>query len=268
VSARIGPVAWEVDAVLAAPPLAVSAYDVGTVLGALLPLVLGIALLVAGIRQRRAAAATPETTTWSPVEPAPGWPTPEAPSWPAPAPTKPGGNGLIIAGWVLTAIGLVSGTTQTLQLLTTTDRNVALPRTVLGLERVQGNGAQIAESALQAAPKDLIDPHAALYGTPGLSVLVIAARAHTSSPSVQIDSFREGFEGSGGGRLTDGRGVPPGKLGGAARCWVAHISGTEPGVCIFVDRGSLVATIDFLPGGVEEAAKRGLQIREATVHET
>jgi enoyl-[acyl-carrier-protein] reductase (NADH) len=137
---------------------------------------------------------------------------------------------------------------------------------VLGLERADGAGAQIADSALQAAPADLIDPHAALYGTPGLSVLVIAARAHTSFPSRQIDSFRKGFEGAGRSTLTDGRNVKTGHLGGAARCWLAHLNGTTPGVCIFVDRGSLVATIDFLPGGVEEAAKRGLQIREATVH--
>lgn len=261
---------------LAVTPLAVDAYELGGLVGALVPLALGITLLVVGLRQRRAGSVVPAGPTWnygpSPETAVPPWEPPPAtvpdPTWPAPAPSKPRGTALIVAGAILTVLALLGAVVQAATLATSTERRVALPTSVIGLERVEGAGAQIAESALQAAPEDLIDPHAALYGTPGLSVLVIAARAKTSFPSRQLDSFRKGFEGAGGSSLTDGRDVDAGDLGGSARCWVAHINDTTPGVCIFVDRGSLVATIDFLPGGIEEAAKRGLQIREATVHET
>jgi hypothetical protein len=39
----------------------------------------------------------------------------------------------------------------------------------------------------------------------------------------------------------------------------------HPVVCAYADRGSLLATVDSLGGGLEAAARRGQQIRVQTV---
>lgn len=145
------------------------------------------------------------------------------------------------------------------------DRQVALPVSVLGLPRDPAAPDQAVKLALAHVPNDLIDPHAGVYGSYPDALLVIAARAHAWRPGSQVEGFRSGFVRS-GAHLDAGRDVPTGELGGEARCWAATLAGERPTVCVFADRGSLLATVDFLGGGVDDAARRGLRVREATVH--
>lgn len=307
---------------LSATPLAMTAYEAGEIAGGLVPLGLGIALIVVGLRRRRASAppapdfpsgeapgvggtpahpdspAAVQTVSWTPApepdlaaEPAaPATPNvthgpdratapaaersaPWPPALPAAAasgpnlspdaPVRKRGTGLLIGGAVLVVLTLAGGAVRVAD-RAAAQRRVELPTSVLGLARDQAASAQVGTSALSNVPAGLTDPQAAVYGTLPNALLVIAARASTSRPADQLEAFRKGLEKS-GGTLEKGRDVDAGRLGGAARCWEGVIGGIRPGVCVFVDRGSLVATIDFLGGGVEEAAKRGRQVREATV---
>ena len=275
------------------PLLAVTAHQGGELAGGLIALGVGIGLLVVGVRRRLAARARPPWGYAGPAVEAPGFvggvPAADAtsPSWtplpeveptaepaaepvvgppadwspPTSAPAR--GTGLIVGGAVLTALTVLGGAVLIAN-PTGVQRTIALPTSVLGLARDEAASAQIGKKALSNVPPGLTDAHAAVYGTLPNAVLVIAARAHTSRPSSQLEGFREGIERS-GGTLTNGRDVQAGGLGGAARCWEASLSGVRPAVCVFVDGGSLVATIDFLGGGLDGAAKRGRQVREATV---
>ena len=278
------------------PVLAVSAYQAGEVVGGLLPLLLGIALVVVGVRRRRASTAAAPGWGYeaAPAAPAPSWaPAPAdpdaapaaradndaaaaaapaaaeaVPSGPAPTPwpatpERPRGTGLVAGGIALIVLSLLGGVLAAVN-RESSRRRVELPSSVIGLARDQTASEQAGKQVLSGVPSGLIDTKAAVYGALPKAVLVIAARANTSVPSSQVDDFRKGIERS-GGKLENGRNVDAGSLGGSARCWEAVISTVRPGVCVFVDRGSLVATIDFLGGGVDAAAKRGLQIREATV---
>ncbi|GAC1608179.1 MAG: hypothetical protein NVS3B26_04030 [Mycobacteriales bacterium] len=271
------------------PLLAVTAYEGGQATVALVPLGISVALLVVGVRRRRAARTTPAWGYVRPAAEAPGFagdrqdPSPTSPSWtrlpelepsagpvgglPAdwspPTTARSGATGLIVSGAALSALTLLGGAIVIAD-RAGTHRTVALPTSVLGLARDEAASAQVGKQALADVPTGLTDPQAAVYGTLPNAVLVIAARAHTSQPGSQLEGFRKGIENS-GGTLTNGRDVSPGPLGGAARCWQAALSGGHPGVCVFVDAGWLVATVDFLGGGLDAAAKRGRQVREATV---
>jgi hypothetical protein len=257
-------------------PQAADVYAAGLLAGSALPLLLGVVLVVLGVRRRRATRPLPwryEGPSWGAAAEAaegadqPGWLSPSGepaapppPGFPAVEPVQRRGTGLILGGIALAVVSLVALGVQT----RSQERRVALPTAVLGLARDQAASRQISDQALASVPGDLIDPQAAIYGELPQAVLVIAARAHTSRPANQLDGFRTGLQ-KAGGTLTNGRDVDAGSLGGAARCWQGAIAGAHPDVCVFVDRGSLVATVDFLGGGLPAAARRGLQIREATV---
>jgi hypothetical protein len=237
-------------------PLAVDAYTAGAYVGTLLPLLAGVVLVVLGVRRRRPAPPPHEGASWG--DDVGGDASPPRPADPR------GGARLIVAGAMLVALALVAGLVQGVG--REHERGVRLPTAVLGLQRDQAASEAIRDQALANVPDELIDPQAALYGQLPRAVLVIAAKARTVRPATQVEGFRAGLERS-GGALRNGRDVDAGTLGGKARCWEATISGVNPGVCVFVDRGSLVATIDFLGGELTAAAQRGLQVREATVSE-
>lgn len=265
--------------------LAVDASSAGQVAGGLIPLALGIALIVLGVRRRQAAAGPHPAGGWSYAgsapEPAPAavadpaapsWtPRPEAPETdtapPGPPPVEPAprrSRGLIAAGALLIALSLV-GTAVRMVSRPGNEQRIALPSSVLGLARDQAASTQSGQQALARVSAGLSDPQAAVYGTLPEALLVITAKARASQPGGQIEDFGEGIQKS-GTRLGATRDVDPGALGGAARCWDATIGAMHPNVCVFVDRRWLVATIDFLGGGLSAAAKRGLQVRLATVH--
>lgn len=244
-------------------PLAVDAYTAGAYVGTLLPLALGVVLVVVGVRRRRPAPPPHEGASWGDEVVGDDVLGADPPS---PRPPDPrGGARLIAAGAVLVALAVGAGLVQGLG--RDPGREVHLPTAVLGLQRDQSASQTIREQALANVPGELIDPQAAVYGELPQAVLVIAAEARTVRPGTQVEGFRAGLERS-GGHLTNGRDVDAGTLGGKARCWEATIGGVHPGVCVFVDRGSLVATIDFLGGDLTAAARRGLQVREATVSES
>ncbi len=263
---------------LAAPSLALEAHARADLLLALIPLGLGVLLLTVGVRRRRARALGSPAL---PAAPTPVVTAPAASSWtPAPAEDEADdavaptdgrkratsrGGVLMAAGVGLIALALVAAGLRATAVPAPT-RRVALPTSVLGMARDAAATEVIYKRALSAGvPAGLEDPQVAAYGMPPAVLLVIAGRVRTSRPSRQLDGFRRGLEKS-GGRLEHARDVDPGPLGGAARCWDASISDVHPGVCVFVDDGSLVATLDFLGGGLDAAAKRGLQVRATTVH--
>jgi hypothetical protein len=275
------------------PAFALSAYETGEVLGGLLPLAIGVALIVVGVRRRRAgrtsapgwthpvsgATDSGAAASWAPAADevgsagapddlgaAPGadWPSAAPAPWPAPAAAAPRGGGLVAGGTALVALTLVGAAGAAVR-HHDQQRRVDLPSSVLALARDQSASDEAGKQVLQGIPAGLVDPQAAVYGTLPDALLVIAARTGSSDAGRQLDGFRTGIEKS-GGKLTNGRDVATGSLGGAARCWEAVISSVRPDVCAFADAGSLVATIDFLGGGIDAAATRGLQVREASVH--
>lgn len=286
--------------VASALPLAATAYESGEAFGRLVPLLLGIALLVAGIvrRSRSAPAASPyegwgqasapapvaatgqagSVGTAAPVDPfavpasgpaglPPAYGAPPAGYGPPPAPAKRRGTGLIIAGSILLALGLigllanvgsrVAGSADRVE------RTVALPETVLGLPRDQALSDQArkdAEAASDLPPGSQVGA----YTDQRDVLLLIAASTPVRDVEAEITAYRRGLE-QGGGPLGEGMPVEPGPLGGSARCWAVDFQGNPGHSCIFVDGGSFVSTIDFGALDPQDAGGRGLQARNETV---
>lgn len=263
--------------------LTVDGYAVGSAVGALFPLLLGIGLIAVGVRRRQATRPMP---TWSYSGPATETAEPAAPSWtatpetegpeaPAAAPAEPPGfpateppvsrgSGLIAAGVILLLLGLLAGGKRAAD-RTAVERTIELPSAVLGLARDDVASTEAgAELQGGSLPDGMKGARTAVYGMLPRAVLVLAAPGYTTRPGNEIEDFRRSFERD-GGTLTDGKEVPAGPLGGVARCWRAREAAPDAVVCVFAETRSVIATTDFLGGGIDAAAARGLQIRSQTV---
>lgn len=248
-----------------------TAYEAGQLVAFLVFLLLGIALLVAGFLRRRryqAAEAAARSQAWpapadeaAALEPAAApatWTTPVAP------PKKRDGVGLMVAGGILVVLA-VAGQLQDGLLSKQVERELALPTTLLGLEKDDALSQQVAAQLVSALPEGLDESDAALYGTPPEVLLVIAAVGDVDDPDEELESVREGFSSTSGSDLGGGEEVDAGDLGGEARCWSTELQGLPAVLCAFIDGGSIVTVLDTTTTDLDDAADRALQAREASV---
>lgn len=259
---------------------ALTAYQVGEVIGRGAFLVLGVALVVLGLRRRRASSRpvpAPPPAGVAPQVAAPGGaPVPygSAPfaapagspvpygSAPVTAPTRRRGTGLVVAGSALVLLSLASAATQAAGRV---ERKVALPDSVLELPQNATLSAQASAALLQDRSDELENAQVAAYGSPPQAVLVLATPHGDSSPDRALRGLKAGFERSSGAALGDGTRVDPGRLGGGARCWSTSLQDVPAAVCAFVDGGSVVTVYDFVETGAAAAAGRARTVREAAV---
>jgi len=292
-------------------PLALTPYGAGYVAGLFVLPLLGVVLIVVGIRRRRsypgptsapgypgpaepvsldqpAAGPAPDAAAWSP--PPQGWAAPHgAPEgWaPPPAPAqgwssappilapqpkaKRPGTALIAVGAALLLFfvagtlgrGLSTGVTGGPKV----QRQLVRPDSVLGMPRNEELTTQVRQQFQSSLPSNVETSDIAVYGTPPQVFIVIAALGDFSNTGSQVSSFKAGAEKSAGVPLGDGTAVDPGPLGGDARCWSATLQAVPIGLCVFVDRGSLLSTFDLVNADVNAASERGRQVRSASVRQ-
>jgi hypothetical protein len=187
------------------------------------------------------------------------------PSWPTqPAGRTSAGTARIVIGAVLIVFSMIGTATHNLE-QASSKREIALPGTAVGLARNAQASATAQQQLANSLPAELQEPQAAVYGEPPTAVLVVAGKEQSDDPASGLEGFRRGIASS-GTEVTSGRDVDPGSLGGAARCYDGRLAGAPVVVCAFVDKGSFLATYDFLGGTIDDAAQRGRQIRDASVH--
>ncbi len=192
------------------------------------------------------------------------------PTWPGAVPGGPvaaprrRGTALIVVGAVLIALGVLGNVARAVTSVTA-KREVALPPSVLGLQRDEQVSQQLRQQFLASAPKGLTHSEVALYGMPPEGLIVVAGSGTLGPPAREIEGFRNGLASTSGVTLNDRTEVAAGPLGGKASCWAASFQGTPAGVCVFADRGSLLATIDFAATMPRPAGARAGQTRAAAV---
>jgi len=169
-----------------------------------------------------------------------------------------------VVGAVLIALGVLGNVARAVTSVTA-KREVALPPSVLGLQRDEQVSQQLRQQFLASAPKGLTHSEVALYGMPPEGLIVIAGSGTLGPPAREIEGFRNGLASTSGVTLNDRTEVAAGPLGGKASCWAASFQGTPAGVCVFADRGSLLATIDFAATMPRPAGARAGQTRAAAV---
>lgn len=227
--------------------LALTSYEAGQLLAPVLLLTGAVALFVVGHRNRRAGTgdATPDRRL------------------------RRRGRSQVAGGVLLLVLAGV-GSNQVAAEFAGVNRAVFTPSTVLGLVRNAELSAQAnAAAAAAAAAKDIeaVDGYTstvAVYGSDGPLVTVVAVTGRFSRPEDELQDLRTSFEADG---LVLGAGatVEPGVLGGAAYCWPGTVRGTAVFLCIFTDRGSLLAVVDTVATSLAEAARRALEAREAVI---
>jgi hypothetical protein len=274
-----------------------TAYEVGGFVFVAVLLILGVTLLILGLKGRKANNAAP--LAWQPPPPpappaygeeqpaapdffekapaADSWSTPPPPpdAWgggpAAPPAKKKSGVLFIVAGALLTAFAIIGGIGFALGLNDDTrDRTeVKLPATLLGLTR-NDTGLETAKTQLASSlPKGFDESDVGFYGTRPNGIVVVAGRGTIRSPESEITGFRKGVAGSTDGKIGDGEKVDAGPLGGEARCFDTTVAGgTHVDICVFVDKGSIMASFDFVAKNVQQAAGRALTIRSAVIQRT
>jgi hypothetical protein len=242
-------------------------YVIGQITGTVLILALGVWLLVTGIQKRKATSAPPPGPTWAPPPGPDGEPAAEWQAVPAaPAPQTTGGTGRIIAGALIIGLSALGGVGQLAGAASYPKRTISLSPTVLGAAQNAELTNRFRGQFLSTLPKGLKDGDLAVYGTPTPTLIVIAGVGKLSSPSAEISSFRKGAASNGQVTLSNTHAVEAGELGGKGECSDATFAGlAKAQVCIYADRGSLMAVID-LGASSADGASRSLQVRNAVVH--
>lgn len=231
-----------------------NAYELGRAMGTLLLFVAGVVLLVVGSRRPRAVPPGADMGRGAaPVQLSEETPTP---SEDVNSPLKPARRRrplLMIAGGVLIVMSILGAVGQQVR----KDHTIALPATVLGLDRNDEATAQAEKQAARGI-------RTAIYGTPPKGVLVTVAKQSSSDLGGLLgEAAREAK--AAGITLGESSDVDPGTLGGRARCWKVTLRDTPAVLCVFVDKGSILSTFDFIATSLHESAQRGRKVREATI---
>jgi hypothetical protein len=234
----------------------------------------------------------PQPEYAQPVYPPPGYPQsgPPLTGYPPPPPRKKsravpitlvsvalflvlcvgGGTAVYLAGRN-TADGIADVLASTAPTPTTARPTEAAP-TITIVEPKTLNGRPKVTDAKLKSTVDQLEKNLALlpgssqtvggiYGTPSKRdlVMIVAAKSFVSDPKEEVDGA---FEGSSFSQLnlTGVTSIPPGPLGGAAKCAKGSDSGVPLALCAWADEGSSGLVISYFTG-LSSAKKEFIKIR-------
>ncbi len=217
-----------------------TSYEFGRLLAPVLMFIAGLALLLSGRRRRRAAKAT-------------GGPTRGARTRLAL------GILLIFMSTVGTAASRMS---QEAVLSRTT---IELPQQLLGLDRDDALLGKLRNTALSGFPDSIDLTDVGAYGEGSAALIVAAGRGRFDNPEGELPHAFPASAFPDTAEIDDGRTVPPGDLGGSARCWSAESFGSGADVCAFISATTIVLVIDRAATDSAGAARRALVVRQAVV---